>query len=88
MLVAKDRESNGRDLLTAIDTGDFPRWTVFIQVMTEAAFCRSQVVFEADGRITGRGLRHEGIETVEFDIVQAGFDAIEPPTNLGILEES
>src|SRR6266403_598513 len=34
-VVAKDRESNGRDLLTAIDGGDFPRWTLFIQVMTE-----------------------------------------------------
>src|ERR1700761_1383160 len=35
-LVAKDRESHGRDLLNAIETGDFPRWTLFIQVMTEA----------------------------------------------------
>src|SRR5712664_2326400 len=35
-LVAKDRESNGRDLLNAIDAGDFPRWTLFIQVMTDA----------------------------------------------------
>ncbi|HVJ40311.1 MAG TPA: catalase [Dongiaceae bacterium] len=35
-VVAKDRESYGRDLLTAIDGGDFPRWTLFIQVMTEA----------------------------------------------------
>ena len=35
-LIAKDRESHGRDLLTAIDAGDFPRWTLFIQVMTEA----------------------------------------------------
>jgi catalase len=35
-IVAKDRESNGRDLLTAIDKGDFPRWKLFIQVMTEA----------------------------------------------------
>src|SRR5712691_9011082 len=34
--VAKDRESNGRDLLNAIDTGNFPRWTLFIQVMTDA----------------------------------------------------
>ena len=34
-LVAKDRESNGRDLLNAIDAGNFPRWTLFIQVMTE-----------------------------------------------------
>src|ERR1700726_4409739 len=34
-LVANDRESNGRDLLNAIEAGDFPRWTLFIQVMTE-----------------------------------------------------
>src|SRR5437868_11381772 len=34
-IVAEDRESNGRDLLTAIDGGDFPRWTLFIQVMTD-----------------------------------------------------
>ena len=26
-VVANDRESNGRDLLEAIDRGDFPRWT-------------------------------------------------------------
>ena len=35
-IVAKDRESNGRDLFKAIEKGDFPRWTLFIQVMTEA----------------------------------------------------
>jgi catalase len=35
-VVAKDRESHGRDLLEAIEAGDFPRWTLFIQVMTEA----------------------------------------------------
>ena len=34
-LVAGDRESHGRDLLDAIDNGDFPKWTLFIQVMTE-----------------------------------------------------
>src|ERR1700745_1570913 len=34
-LVAKDRESHGRDLLEAIERGDFPRWTLHIQVMTE-----------------------------------------------------
>ena len=33
-LVAKDRESNGRDLLEAIERRDFPHWTLFIQVMT------------------------------------------------------
>lgn len=34
-VVAHDRESNQRDLLESIDRGDFPRWTMFIQVMTE-----------------------------------------------------
>src|SRR3979490_1821572 len=34
-LVGKDRESHQRDLLAAIDSGDFPRWKLFIQVMTE-----------------------------------------------------
>src|SRR5271154_2762284 len=35
-LVAGDRESHGRDLLNAIEAGNFPRWTLFIQVMSEA----------------------------------------------------
>src|ERR1700745_2846036 len=35
-LIAKDRESHGRDLFTAIEAGVFPRWTLFVQVMTEA----------------------------------------------------
>lgn len=34
-VVSNDRESNGRDLLAAIERGDFPRWTLCIQVMTE-----------------------------------------------------
>ncbi|WP_445221492.1 catalase [Bradyrhizobium sp. Pa8] len=34
-LVGRDRESHGRDLFEAIERGDFPRWTLFIQVMTE-----------------------------------------------------
>ena len=34
-LVAIDRESHGRDLFNAIEIGAFPRWTMFIQVMTQ-----------------------------------------------------
>lgn len=34
-IVAKDRESNQRDLFQSIEKGDFPRWKMFIQVMTE-----------------------------------------------------
>ena len=34
-VVANDRESNGRDLFNAIESGNFPKWTLSIQVMTE-----------------------------------------------------
>jgi catalase len=34
-VVAKDRESHQRDLYDAIERGEFPRWKMFIQVMTE-----------------------------------------------------
>ena len=34
-IVASDRESSGRDLLEAIERGDFPRWKLSIQVMTD-----------------------------------------------------
>ena len=33
-VVAKDRESSQRDLFDSIAKGDFPRWTMYIQVMT------------------------------------------------------
>jgi catalase len=33
-IVAKDRESHQRDLFESIERGDFPRWTMYIQVMT------------------------------------------------------
>jgi catalase len=33
--VAKDRESNQRDLLESIDKGDFPKWDLKIQVVPE-----------------------------------------------------
>lgn len=34
-LVGMDRESHQRDLFDAIERGDFPKWKMFIQVMTE-----------------------------------------------------
>ncbi|WP_025820460.1 catalase [Shewanella marina] len=34
-IVADNRESHQEDLLNAIDKGDFPKWTMFIQVMSE-----------------------------------------------------
>ena len=35
-LVGKDRESSQRDLYEAIEGGDFPRWTMSVQIMPEA----------------------------------------------------
>lgn len=33
-IVAVDRESSQRDLFTAIERGDYPRWTMYVQIMT------------------------------------------------------
>lgn len=34
-IAGKDRESHQRDLYESIEKGEFPRWTMYIQVMTE-----------------------------------------------------
>lgn len=34
-LIGKDRESHQRDLWNAIDKGDFPKWTMYVQIMPE-----------------------------------------------------
>jgi catalase len=35
-IISQDRESNQRDLFSTIASGDFPKWRLMIQVMTEA----------------------------------------------------
>lgn len=35
-IIAEDRESHQRDLCESIDAGDFPKWKVKVQIMTEA----------------------------------------------------
>lgn len=34
-IIAKDRESHQRDLYEAIERGDFPKWTLYFQIMTD-----------------------------------------------------
>ena len=34
-IIAKDRESSQKDLYEAIERGDFPKWTMFVQIMPE-----------------------------------------------------
>ncbi len=35
MIIANDRESHQRDLYESIEKGDFPRWKLYVQIMTE-----------------------------------------------------
>lgn len=35
-LIGKDRESHQRDLYESIERGEFPRWTLFVQIMPES----------------------------------------------------
>ena len=35
-IIADDRESHQRDLYEAIERGDFPKWTMYVQIMPEA----------------------------------------------------
>ena len=34
-VIAKDRESHQKDLFEAIERGDYPKWTMYFQIMTE-----------------------------------------------------
>jgi catalase len=34
-VIGQDRESHKRDLFDSIESGDYPRWTVYIQIMTQ-----------------------------------------------------
>ncbi len=42
-VVGSDRESAQRDLYQAIEAGDFPRWTLYLQTMTEGEAARHPV---------------------------------------------
>lgn len=35
-LIGKDRESHQRDLFDSIERGDYPKWTLYVQIMAEA----------------------------------------------------
>jgi len=35
LLIGRDRDSHQRDLFEAIERGDFPRWTMYVQIMPE-----------------------------------------------------
>ena len=83
-LVGRDRESNQRDLYASIEKGDFPRWTLFIQVMPEkdAATCPynpfdlTKVWFHKDYPLIEVGVMelNRNPENYFADVEQAAFN--------------
>jgi catalase len=83
-LVGRDRESNQRDLFESIGKGDFPRWKMFIQVMTEkeAATCPynpfdlTKVWFHKDHPLIEVGVfeLNRNPENYFADVEQAAFN--------------
>ncbi|MFZ1948199.1 MAG: catalase [bacterium] len=83
-LVGKDRESHQRDLYESIEKGDFPRWTMFIQVMPEKAaathpynpFDLTKVWFHKDYPLVEVGVMelNRNPENYFADVEQAAFN--------------
>jgi len=83
-LIGKDRESHQRDLLESIDRGDFPRWTMFIQVMPEKdaakmsynPFDLTKVWFKKDFPLIEVGILelNRNPENYFADVEQAAFN--------------
>ena len=83
-IVGKDRESHQRDLYESIESGDFPRWTMFIQVMPEkdAATCPynpfdlTKVWFHKDYPLTEVGVfeLNRNPENYFAEVEQAAFN--------------
>jgi catalase len=66
VLVGTDRESHQRDLFEAIGRGEFPRWTMSIQVMTEA---QAQAHYENPFDIT-KIWRHGEFPKTEIGVLE------------------
>jgi catalase len=83
-IVAKDRESHQRDLYESIEKGDFPRWTLFIQVMPEKdaaklpyhPFDLTKVWFHGDYPLMEVGVMelNRNPENYFADVEQAAFN--------------
>ena len=83
-IVAKDRESNQRDLFESIEKGDYPRWTMFIQIMPEKdaakmpynPFDLTKVWYHKDYRLIEVGVLelNRNPENYFADVEQAAFN--------------
>jgi len=83
-IVAKDRESNQRDLFNAIEKGDFPKWKLCVQIMTEDEanklpyhpFDLTKVWFKADFPLIEVGMLelNRNPENYFAEVEQAAFN--------------
>jgi hypothetical protein len=77
-MVGQDRESHQRDLYEAIERGDFPRWTLYVQIMPEAEASpytvqpvRPDQGLAAQGLPADRG-RRDGAEPQPGELLRRG----------------
>ena len=83
-IVGKDRESHQRDLFDSIENGDFPKWAMYIQVMTEEEanempynpFDLTKVWYQGEFPLTEVGVLelNRNPENYFADVEQAAFN--------------
>lgn len=93
-VVGKDRESNGRDLYEAIEKKMFPKWKLFIQVMTEEQadnleynpFDLTKIWHKADFPLieVGEWELNRNADNFFQDVEQAGFTPANLVPGIGI----
>lgn len=65
-LAGENRESHGADLYDAIERGDFPKWTMYVQIMTEE---QAQKHYENPFDIT-KIWRHKEFPLIEVGVLE------------------
>lgn len=65
-IVADDRESHQRDLFDAINEGNYPRWTMYVQIMTEE---QAKAHYENPFDIT-KVWRHKEFPLIEVGVLE------------------
>lgn len=92
-LIGEDRESAQRDLFEAIEAGDFPKWTLFVQVMPEAdaervpyhPFDLTKIWPKGDYPLieVGELELNRNPENYHADVEQAAFNPAHVPPGIG-----
>ena len=92
-VIAKDRESNQRDLFEAIERGDYPRWLLQVQLMTEEQartyevnpFDLTKVWYHGDFPLHDVGILELNRNPENFfaEVEQAAFDPLHTVEGIG-----